>query len=279
MGFGLEQNGPEIAITEPDQEAAERLRQASVEDAPDDTDSMQRRLAQQSSLDESLHPSRLASPVPARPGVPRLPSATSLRDAASAPSSGMPSPAMFPTTMMDIDDRMRQRPSNLASGVTPDLPAAPSDFASPASSVAGTPSHLGAPPEAFPPVSTFQSFPPPHPAALPPQAALEPVGSPLGSPQSQTPARPLPPHDYGKSTHPPPTTVKPTSAPRPTPRSTAPPTSSITAAMRQAGSEVDEETIAQAQKHARWAVSALNFDDVNTAVKELRNALASLGAQ
>jgi vacuolar protein sorting-associated protein VTA1 len=33
-----------------------------------------------------------------------------------------------------------------------------------------------------------------------------------------------------------------------------------------------------AQKHARWAISALNFEDVNTAVKELRLALQNLGA-
>ncbi|POR37672.1 Vacuolar protein sorting-associated protein vts1 [Tolypocladium paradoxum] len=37
--------------------------------------------------------------------------------------------------------------------------------------------------------------------------------------------------------------------------------------------------ISQAQKHAKWAISALNFEDVPTAVAELRNALAMLGAQ
>lgn len=41
---------------------------------------------------------------------------------------------------------------------------------------------------------------------------------------------------------------------------------------------VDDKSMAQAQKHARWAISALNFEDVNTAVRELRNALQSLGA-
>ena len=34
----------------------------------------------------------------------------------------------------------------------------------------------------------------------------------------------------------------------------------------------------KAQKHARWAISALNFEDVKTAVKELQSALESLGA-
>ena len=33
-----------------------------------------------------------------------------------------------------------------------------------------------------------------------------------------------------------------------------------------------------AQKHAKWAISALAFEDVPTAVKELRIALRALGA-
>lgn len=36
-------------------------------------------------------------------------------------------------------------------------------------------------------------------------------------------------------------------------------------------------TIANVQKHARWAISALNYEDVETARKELRLALAMLG--
>ncbi|KAI5865776.1 DUF605-domain-containing protein [Durotheca rogersii] len=41
----------------------------------------------------------------------------------------------------------------------------------------------------------------------------------------------------------------------------------------------DDMTIVQAQKHAKWAISALNFEDVPTAVRELQAALASLGAR
>jgi len=41
---------------------------------------------------------------------------------------------------------------------------------------------------------------------------------------------------------------------------------------------VDEAAMAAAQKHAKWAISALNFEDVNTAVRELRKALEKLGA-
>jgi vacuolar protein sorting-associated protein VTA1 len=42
--------------------------------------------------------------------------------------------------------------------------------------------------------------------------------------------------------------------------------------------KTDEEAQMEAAKHAKWAISALNFEDVNTAVKELRLALQSLGA-
>lgn len=41
----------------------------------------------------------------------------------------------------------------------------------------------------------------------------------------------------------------------------------------------DEEAIMTAQKHARWAISALNFEDVKTAVKELKGALDALGGR
>jgi vacuolar protein sorting-associated protein VTA1 len=44
------------------------------------------------------------------------------------------------------------------------------------------------------------------------------------------------------------------------------------------GFKTDDEATMAASKHARWAISALNFEDVNTAVKELRLALQSLGA-
>jgi vacuolar protein sorting-associated protein VTA1 len=41
---------------------------------------------------------------------------------------------------------------------------------------------------------------------------------------------------------------------------------------------IDEEAIMKAQKHARWAISALNFEDIPTAILELKGALAQLGA-
>jgi len=43
--------------------------------------------------------------------------------------------------------------------------------------------------------------------------------------------------------------------------------------------QVDEEAVMKAQKHARWAISALNFEDVPTAIKEFELALQTLGAR
>ena len=48
--------------------------------------------------------------------------------------------------------------------------------------------------------------------------------------------------------------------------------------MQDAAYRRDDEAVMAAQKHAKWAISALNFEDVDTAVKELRIALQSLGA-
>jgi vacuolar protein sorting-associated protein VTA1 len=41
---------------------------------------------------------------------------------------------------------------------------------------------------------------------------------------------------------------------------------------------VDDQSISMAQKHTHWALSALTFDDVDTAIKEFKNSLRHLGA-
>jgi vacuolar protein sorting-associated protein VTA1 len=58
----------------------------------------------------------------------------------------------------------------------------------------------------------------------------------------------------------------------------APPVPPVQTGPPPGGYKTDDESTMLAQKHARWAISALNFEDVNTAVKELRLALQSLGA-
>ncbi|EEP81836.1 predicted protein [Uncinocarpus reesii 1704] len=244
----MESNTPSIEV--PDNSgmpAPRRLRQPSVEEVPDDFDSVQRRLAAQSSADESIHPSRSSSRAPPHPENQRQPP--------SAPTSNIPSPSI--PGMMDLDGDLRQRPSHLSQATIPDLPAAPSDFppGSPTSGM-GTPTHLGAPPNAFPSLNTFQSFPPPAVA-------------------SQEPPRAASPKDFERIAHARKPSITPSTVPPP-PKPVQPmPSYGATTG----NSVVDEDAMAQAQKHARWAVSALNFDDVNTAVKELRNALRLLNAK
>ena len=61
----------------------------------------------------------------------------------------------------------------------------------------------------------------------------------------------------------------PASLPSPPP----PPTISTANANANTNVPLSDENIASSQKHARWAISALNFEDVPTAIRELRAAL------
>jgi vacuolar protein sorting-associated protein VTA1 len=95
----------------------------------------------------------------------------------------------------------------------------------------------------------------------PPQASLPPT-APIGTQPQDRPSAPTPHHML----------AQPAAAPTPLPRQ---PVSSLPPA---GGYMTDDDSIMAAQKHARWAISALNFEDVDTAVKELRIALNNLGA-
>lgn len=107
--------------------------------------------------------------------------------------------------------------------------------------------------------------PPVQPEAQAPQGAPSPVFN-TAPPPAAFPTNPHPP--------------QPTQA---TPQPTQPPAAHQSFQSRpqpphQGPLKTDEEAIMEAQKHAKWAISALNFEDVTTAVKELRTALHALGA-
>ncbi|PGH16042.1 hypothetical protein AJ79_02022 [Helicocarpus griseus UAMH5409] len=266
----LDPNDPEVQALNggsPSESAGPtiKLRQASVEEVPDEFDNEERILAQRSTLDESLHPSRTSS-VPPAPRQPESGNTT------AASSTGLPSPPTYTTNMMDLSPDARHRPSHLSQAFVPDLPAAPSDFPSPASSSQDIPSTN---PAAFTDrrtsLSTFQSFP--APTTQPPEVDIQ-------GPAETGAGAPPPPSGAGFDRR--------NSLSRPTPPTTAPPTSiqrtrpvhSVSSYPDPTPNQgVDEDSIAAAQKHARWAVSALNFDDVPTAIKELRNALNTLGVR
>lgn len=102
-----------------------------------------------------------------------------------------------------------------------------------------------------------------HTAEAPPTA---PTMDDLG--QDPTHAGPLPPSTVPTFSSPPVVAPPPSLRAPPVAAPIPPP----------GGYNLDDEAIMAAQKHAKWAISALNFEDVDTAVKELRIALHSLGA-
>lgn len=147
-----------------------------------------------------------------------------------------------------------------------------------------------------PPASQSAFLPPSHDQFQPTPSPPAPPPTFTASPFAHTPAV-APPPPMNPSVHP----GFPSVAPTPDPlRPHVPPAGPSTGSLRAPGvapsyeaprpaphlapsavgnaTMVDERSMAQAQKHARWAISALNFEDVNTAVRELRNALQSLGA-
>lgn len=174
-------------------------------------------------------------------------------------------------------------PSPLSDGGL-QLPGVPTDLSPPAQSSyfdrepslppsLHSPTHFQAPPD----LPAAPSGWTPSPAASPPPAAWSqpPVVPPPGpNPyHAAPPSAPIPP----PSTIPPPNPYHTNYPPaRPTPPPAAPPVSY--APPRAGGYATDEAAIAGAQKHAKWAISALNFEDVPTAVRELRKALELLGA-
>lgn len=273
----LDPNDPEVQMLNA------RGRQPSVVDVPDESDAVQARLAVQSHLNESIHPSRAPSAPPNESaGVSPLP-----REAADfysnnqadvspisperKPSTGgnyfpqMPEPLStgglpnIPPTLpsapadrdqTDID--LPSAPPDIIDG--PSLPAAPTDFSQPQPVVPKTP------------LDSFQAPPTP---GQPPIASVPP-----NLPQAPSlPQHIPPPVPTGRQL---PQPVAPSSVTGS--RQTTAPIPAVPHVPISAPVHVDEEAMLKAQKHARWAISALNFDDVPTAIQEFQLALRTLGA-
>lgn len=145
-------------------------------------------------------------------------------------------------------------PPTAPAATMPELPFVPSPINTPPPQAAA---NLHPTPPTAPPSSRPQVPPQPSPQ-IPTKITPEhiPLPEPLPSQprESSTPVLPLPAASVP--------TPGPSSSPAYTP-----------------ATNIHHKDLNQAQKHAKWAISALNFDDVPTAVKELRNALAMLGAQ
>ncbi|KAL4983089.1 Vta1 like-domain-containing protein [Aspergillus falconensis] len=226
--------------------------------------------------EESTEPDAAAAPKSAAPLQPRVEDdpEESQYVQSSGPSPILPQP---PTTLTELPSAPQESASACSRVVdvgpgqdSPlNLPSTPNTFASSAApNLPDTPSNVGG--HRPKPSNEFQSFPPP--SAIPPTSpstAFHGVDSFYSVPSSGDTSRFVPPAASGQVPHP---TYQPASIATPPDVARAPST--------QANSHyVDDQSISLAQKHARWAVSALTFDDVNTAIKELRNSLKYLGAE
>lgn len=277
----LDPNDPEVRAINGLEPVGNNLNklQPSVEEIPDEHDQLEPHLARSSALDQSLHPSRAPSvppslgqnysPSPSGAPSPQNPAAEDFYSSAAhadvspiAPSAstggyfpnvpdghtkpnqpGLPEP---PSSIPTVHDSM-----------SPTLPPPSTSYRDP---------QTQNPSQSFPTNSDHSSEPWQTPSSqahqLPPQHPHYPAGPPLAPIQSSHPLHQAP---QQPSTNP----IAPRVPVQQTPISLVSP---------QTAYRTDEEAVAKAQKHARWAISALNFEDVNTAVKELMGALESLGA-
>ncbi|KAN0093448.1 DUF605 domain containing protein [Hyaloscypha variabilis] len=284
---------------------------ASVEEVPDEQDRVEARLARQSSIDQSLHPSAQVS-ARESPKAPYDP----------YPRDGFPYTAVQDDNVSPLEQSPNARNGSVGGGYFPEVPTFTSESrdatlpTAPPNDILdlGLPQEPSRPPGAS--VSPdFESFPPPtlpdepvgpppqeyYRQAPPPQSPF--VQHPLPPPeQHRTPDQlsnvpkpaPLPhfhqPPQHFQQPNPPPHFQQPPPhqqhvhytpqlhTPYESPQQQYQP-AQAPAPVQKSQLITDDLAIAKAQKHARWAISALNFEDAETAVKELRAALETLGAK
>lgn len=216
---------------------------ASVEDVPDEEGGLPADQAAPVSAPTSPPPS---APVPEQVspiGPPDQPPPAD--EATYFPNAADPDPFTLPSAP--------SMPAGGLPGAGEHDPTAPSPaIPSPSSHEPGMPSFTASPPDA---ASTPQDFyrPTPQPPAPTSASAPTPPIVPAQQPYAPPQAPPTVNNYYAPPSQP-----------------SAPPPS---------GYNTDDMAIVQAQKHAKWAISALNFEDVPTAVRELQGALAVLGAR
>ena len=282
----LDPNDPDVQILN-NQHSSTR-RQASVEEVPDEHDRIQRHLAQHSTHDESLHPSRAPSVPPQsdlyRPPLPQVEGDDYYRTAPpeisplsrSTHSQPVPEASGYFPNIADAQpnppDAAPQDPSAPSQMDLQDEHPLPGPYESSSSNIVPAQSSHTSSLHSFPPPSlggSISSPPAPHVSS---HAGLSQITSipsfsteaqaTAATSSSEAPTRP--------SFH---MTQTPLQPNRPSHLAAA------SLAVSQTHYLNDEKAVAEAQKHARWAISALNFEDVSTAVKELRAALDSLGAR
>ncbi|KAI1076201.1 DUF605-domain-containing protein [Whalleya microplaca] len=258
--LSLDPNDPEVQMIR-----ASQPRPASVEDAPDEDGRL--RPAPTGYSQNSAAPVSPASPPSSAPAPEQV--------SPIAPPDP-PTPELesyFPNARPSSD----QNPLDLPS--TTSMPPPGSSIHNPMGPPPTIPSPSSHDPATLPPPSA--PFSPPNvPSA--PQDFYRPGPPPPGSTPTPPALPPQQPH-----TLPPPPPPPPPQAPaasqshysQPVVPTPAPAPATLHGGAQWGPSNTDDMAMAQAQKHAKWAISALNFEDVPTAVRELQAALASLGAR
>lgn len=219
------------------------------------------------------------NPAIASPNIPPAPHAT-----APTPPSPMsqPSPTHPANHIPSPYSRVSASPAHTSQPQSPNPPAGAGPFASPQI----PPRHSLHFPEATaadaytpPPVELRPTFPGPSVMAAPPQGKA-PTSAPTSAPWPQTnPSLAPSAHGFGQQY---PQSQSPANVPAVAgqhPLAQSPAGAGAQVGGYPGPGPVDDAAVARAEKHAKWAISALNFDDVPTAVKELRNALETLGAK
>ncbi|CAJ2500769.1 Uu.00g036220.m01.CDS01 [Anthostomella pinea] len=252
----LDLNGPEVQMIDSSQP-----RPATVEDVPDDETRSQTAPSRY-----SLHaPAPVSAPTSPLPPTAPVPEQVSPMAPPDAPTSDPES--YFPSAPQSTDHGPLDLPSTSSmpppgSGGYDSAPSPPLVIPSPSTHDPSMPPPAPQVPLNLPstPQDFYRSHPPPASAPTPPVA---PSQRPYAPPQ----APPAVQNYYSQPSQP----VAPQVAPAP-----------VQPAQQYGGSggpsnshTIDDRTIAEAQKHAKWAISALNFEDVPTAVRELHAALAS----
>ena len=265
----LDPNDPEV------QALGGLPRSATVEDAPEEGDKTY------------LDP-KASAISPATVSAPTSPPQSAIAPEQVSPIAPADQPAhegYFPSApsapTADADDPPLQLPS---------APGAPSSAGDPDFSIPSPPTaHPVASGAISPPAlpGTPQSFyqqpqPPVHQPSAPASAPGPGLPPP---PQGSTPNQPSAPPANNFYTQAPRQPAQSSGSPRSPPvpkkpQSLAPsqPVSSYSGGPpTNSAYQADDMSMEQAQKHAKWAISALNFEDVPTAVRELKAALNSLG--
>lgn len=257
--------------------------QPSVEEVPDEIDRIEHHLAQRS-IDQSLHPSR----PPSIPSQPEQMHSNNDRPVSPTVSGEDYYQTNSAVDVSPINSSPPGRDASIGGGYFPrTFENAPGT--DPAQPLSTQPNSFNISPPSLPETSNLPSaakMPPPFPQK-PPNLRADSIHSIPAPKPSLNMAQDLssmniPSYPAGPGTAPFSTPSAPHSTHNPIHQlRQAPAQASISPQaqpLKEAPHAVDEEAMLKAQKHAKWAISALNFEDVNTAVKELQGALRSLGA-